>query len=77
MASYDFKDQDPCISSDLSNVLSYYDYLMDKRLTRTDRAYYNAVLVLSMISKELDIKLSGSDLRLAVDYISGRGGQFK
>lgn len=76
MASYDIKDTESCISSNLSDVLSYYDYLMEKKLTDIDRAYWNAALILSMISKDLDIILTGSDIRIAVDYISGRG-QYK
>ena len=76
MASYDIKDQDPCISSDLSNVLSYYDYLMGDRLHHKDRAYYNAALLFAMLSKHLDIQLTESDQIIAVDYISGEG-QYK
>lgn len=72
MVSYDIKDQDPCLSSDLCSVLSCYDHLMRERAKDPDRSYYNAVLIAELISERLDIDLSGGDLMLAYDYISNR-----
>lgn len=76
MASYDIKEQDPCLSSDLCSVLSCYDHLMRERAKDPDRSYYNAVLIAELISERLDIELSGGDLMLVYDYISGRS-QYK
>ena len=72
MASYDIKDQDSCLSSDLSSVLSCYDHLMRERAGDPARDYYNAVLIAELISERLEIELSGGDLMLAYDYISNR-----